>query len=64
MTERQVRFYMSRGGGQVVSVLAIYSGDPRLNPAEAHIFSVKKCVWMELNEQSTSLMYSKNLFSK
>ena len=29
------------GGGQVVSVLAFYSNDPSLNPAEAYSFSVK-----------------------
>ena len=27
-----------RGGGQVVSVLAFYSDDPSLNPAEAYSF--------------------------
>ena len=27
---------MGRGGGQVVSVLAIYSNDPSTNPAEAY----------------------------
>ena len=29
---------MGRGGGQVVSVLAFYSDDPGLNPAEAYCF--------------------------
>ena len=29
-----------RGGGQVVSVLAFYSNDPSLNPAEVYNFSV------------------------
>ena len=29
---------MGRGGGLVVSVLAIYSDDPSLNPAEAYSF--------------------------
>ena len=32
---------MGRGGGQVVSVLALYSDDQSSNPAEAYIFSVK-----------------------
>ena len=32
---------MSRGGGQVVSVLAFYSDDPSLNPADAYSFFVK-----------------------
>ena len=32
---------MSRGGGQVVSVLAFYSDDPRSNLAEAYSFSLK-----------------------
>ena len=32
---------MCRGGGQVVSVLAFYSDNPSLNPAEAYSFSVK-----------------------
>ena len=30
-----------RGGGQVVRVLAFYSDDPSLNPAEVYNFSVK-----------------------
>ena len=29
---------MGRGGSQVVSVLAFYSNDPGLNPAEAYRF--------------------------
>ena len=32
---------MGCGGGQVVSVLAFYSDDPSLNPAEVYNFSVK-----------------------
>ena len=32
---------MGRGGGQVVSVLAFYSDDPSLNPADVYNFSVK-----------------------
>ena len=32
---------MSRGGGQVVSVLAFYSDDPSLNPGDDYSFSVK-----------------------
>ena len=32
---------LGRGGGQVVRVLAFYSDDLSLNPAEAYIFSVK-----------------------
>ena len=30
-----------RGDGQVVEVLAFYSGDPSLNPADAYSFSGK-----------------------
>ena len=32
---------LSRGGGQVVSVLAFYSDDPSSNPAEVYNFSIK-----------------------
>ena len=32
---------MGRGGGQVVSVLAFYSGDQSSNPADANSFFVK-----------------------
>ena len=32
---------MSRGGGQVVSVIAFYSDDPSSNPADITVFSVK-----------------------
>ena len=32
------------GGGQVVSMLAFYSDDPSLNPAEAYSFLCKNCV--------------------
>ena len=38
---------MGRGGGQVVSVLAFYSNDPSLNPAEDYSFNCKICVWKE-----------------
>ena len=31
---------VGRGGGQVVSVLALYSDDPSSNPAEVYNFSV------------------------
>ena len=37
----KVLFKSGRGGGQVVSVLAFYSDDPSLNPAEVYNFSVK-----------------------
>ena len=37
-----------RGGGQVVSVLAFYSDDPSLNPADAYSFSVQ--IVFEKNE--------------
>ena len=32
---------LGSGGGQVVSVLTLYSDDPSSNPAEVYIFSVK-----------------------
>ena len=35
---------VGRDGGQVVSVLALYSDDPSLNPTEAYSFSVT-CVF-------------------
>ena len=35
------KLLMSRGGGQVVSVLPLYSDDPSSNPAEVYSFSVK-----------------------
>ena len=38
---------MGRGGGQVVSVLALYSDDQSSNPAEAYIFFCKICVRKE-----------------
>ena len=40
LTTESEREY-SHGGGQVVAVLAFYSGDPSLNPAEAYSFSAK-----------------------
>ena len=36
-----------RGCGQVVIVLAFYSDDPSLNPADAYSLSVKNCIWKE-----------------
>ena len=35
------RPFRDRGGGLVVSVLALYSDDPSLNPTEVYNFSVK-----------------------
>ena len=35
---------LGRGGGQVVSVLALYSNDPSSNPADANVFSEKLCL--------------------
>ena len=32
---------LGRGGGQVVSVLALYSDDPSSNPADVYSYSVK-----------------------
>ena len=37
---------VGRGGGQVVSVLALYSDDPSSNLAGAYFF-FKICVWKE-----------------
>ena len=39
------------GGGQVVSVLAINSDDPSMNPAEAWIFSVEFVLGKNENKQ-------------
>ena len=39
---------MSRGGGQVVSVLAFYSDDPGSNPADDYCFFVQ--IVFEKNE--------------
>ena len=39
--------YRGRGGGQVVSVLAFYSDDQSLNPADTFSFFCKICVWKE-----------------
>ena len=36
---------MGQGGDQVVSVLAFYSDDLSLDPAEAYSFFCKNCVW-------------------
>ena len=41
---------LGRGGGQVVSVLAFYSDDLSLNPAEIFNFSVKIVVEIEKDE--------------
>ena len=41
---------MGRGGGQVVIVLAFYSDDPSLNPAEAYSFFCK--IVFEKNEKN------------
>ena len=35
---------MSRGGGQVVSMLVFFSNDPSSNPAEVYSFSVILCL--------------------
>ena len=37
-------FWYRGGGGQVVSVLALYSTDPSSNPAEAYSFFSKICI--------------------
>ena len=34
-------------GGQVVAVLAFYSGDPSLDPAEVHNFYIIQIAWNE-----------------
>ena len=34
-------------GGQVVAVLAFYSGDPSLDPAEVHNFYIIQIAWKE-----------------
>ena len=33
--------------GEVVNILAFYSDDPSSNPAKAHSFFCKLCVWKE-----------------
>ena len=38
---------LGRGGGQVVSMIAFYSDDPRSNPADVYSFFCKICVWKE-----------------
>ena len=43
---------MSRGGGQVVSVLAFYSDDPSSNLAEAYSFSLKFVFEKNENKQN------------
>ena len=42
---------MGRGGGQVVSVLVIYSDNPNSNPANAYNFSVKLVFEKNKNKQ-------------
>ena len=50
-TSKLKKFTEGRGGGQVVSVLALYSNDPSSNPAEAYSFYSKICVWKNENKQ-------------
>ena len=52
---------LGRGGGQVVSVLAFYSDDPSLIPAE--LFSVKLC-WKrtKINKKRPVLTTLKRLY--
>ena len=40
-----------RGGGQVVSMLALYYDDPSLNPDEACSLFCKMCAWKNENKQ-------------
>ena len=42
---------LGRGGGQVVSVVVIYSDDLSLNPAESYSFSVKFVFGKNENKQ-------------
>ena len=46
---------MGRGGGQVVIVLAFYSDDPSLNPAEAYSFFCKIVFEKNENKQERGL---------
>ena len=39
--------YCGRGGGQAVTVLAVNSDDPSLNPADVYSFFCKICAWKE-----------------
>ena len=47
LTNAQTLPPLGRGGGKVVTVLAFYSDDSSLNPAEAYSFFCKICVWKE-----------------
>ena len=50
------------GGGQVVSVLAFYSDDPSVNPAEAYSFFCWIYVCKEKNKQNeTKLAHLKKM---
>ena len=40
-TENKLDFFSGRGGGQVVSVLALYSDDTTSNPAVVYNYSAK-----------------------
>ena len=44
-------FFSGRGGGQVVSMLAVYSDDPSSNPADIYSFSVKFVFEKNKNKQ-------------
>ena len=53
-----------RGGGQVVSVLALYSDDPSSNPAEVYSFSVILCLKrtkINKNEAGVGPPFKKNI---
>ena len=43
--------HLGRGGGQVVSVIALYSYNPSSNPAYAYSFSVKFVLEKTKNKQ-------------
>ena len=53
---------MGRGGGQVVSVLAHYSKDLSLNPAEAYSFNCK--IVFEKNENKQKDFYMSLCFNR
>ena len=46
-----------RGGGQVVSVLALNSANRSSNPAEAYSFFCKICVWKEKTKKRSGLAH-------
>ena len=46
-----INLMLGRGGGQVVSMLALYSDDPSSNPAEVYNFSVKIVIEKNENKQ-------------